>query len=36
MVFIAALTGSGLWILQVYLALAYAILAGLLNFIPNS
>ncbi len=35
MVFIAALSGIGLWILQVPLALAHAALAGLLNFIPN-
>lgn len=35
MVFIAALSGIGLWILQVPLALAHALLAGLLNFIPN-
>lgn len=35
MVFIAALSGVGLWILQVPLALAHAVLAGLLNFIPN-
>lgn len=35
MVFIAALSGIGLWILQVPLVLAHAILAGLLNFIPN-
>lgn len=35
MVFIAALSGIGLWVLQVPLALAHAILAGLLNFIPN-
>jgi predicted PurR-regulated permease PerM len=35
MLFIAALSGIGLWILQVPLALAHAILAGLLNFIPN-
>jgi predicted PurR-regulated permease PerM len=35
MVFIGALTGIGLWILQVPLALAHAVLAGLLNFIPN-
>ncbi len=35
MVFIATLSGIGLWILQVPLALAHAILAGLLNFIPN-
>lgn len=35
MVFIAALSGIGLWILQVPLVLAHAVLAGLLNFIPN-
>lgn len=35
MVFIAALSGLGLWILQVPLVLAHAVLAGLLNFIPN-
>lgn len=35
MVFIAALSGIGLWILQVPLALAHAILAGLFNLIPN-
>jgi predicted PurR-regulated permease PerM len=35
MVFIASLSGISLWILQVPLALAHAILAGLLNFIPN-
>jgi predicted PurR-regulated permease PerM len=35
MVFIAALSGISLWILQVPLALAHAILAGLFNFIPN-
>lgn len=35
MVFIAALSGIGLWILQVPLVLAHALLAGLLNFIPN-
>lgn len=35
MVFIAALSGIGLWILRVPLALAHALLAGLLNFIPN-
>ncbi|MGF1541849.1 MAG: AI-2E family transporter [Pleurocapsa sp.] len=35
MVFIAALSGIGLWILQVPLALAHAVIAGLLNFIPN-
>lgn len=33
--FIAALSGTGLWILQVQLLLAHALLAGLLNFIPN-
>jgi len=35
MVCIAALSGISLWILQVPLALAHALLAGLLNFIPN-
>lgn len=35
MVFIAVLSGLGLWALQVPLVLAHAILAGLLNFIPN-
>ncbi|HEY9767231.1 MAG TPA: AI-2E family transporter [Coleofasciculaceae cyanobacterium] len=35
MLFITALSGIGLWILQVPLALAHAIIAGLLNFIPN-
>ncbi|MFB2979281.1 AI-2E family transporter [Microseira sp. BLCC-F43] len=35
MVFIAAFSGLGLWILQVPLVLAHAVLAGLLNFIPN-
>ncbi|MGF1589400.1 MAG: AI-2E family transporter [Pleurocapsa sp.] len=35
MVFIAALSGIGLWILQVPLVLAHAVIAGLLNFIPN-
>nr|WP_256381124.1 AI-2E family transporter [Myxosarcina sp. GI1] len=35
MVFVAALSGIGLWILQVPLALAHALIAGLLNFIPN-
>ncbi len=35
MVFIAFLSGLGLLILQVPLALAHAVLAGLLNFIPN-
>ncbi|WP_193198972.1 AI-2E family transporter [Nostoc sp. MG11] len=35
MVFIGVLCGLGLWILQVPLVLAHAVLAGLLNFIPN-
>jgi predicted PurR-regulated permease PerM len=35
MSFIAVLSGIGLWILQVPLALAHAILAGLLDLIPN-
>lgn len=35
MVFIGVLSGVGLWLLQVPLALAHAVLAGLLNFIPN-
>ncbi|MDB9446647.1 AI-2E family transporter [Anabaena sp. CS-542/02] len=35
MVFIAFLSGLGLLILQVPLALAHGVLAGLLNFIPN-
>ncbi|NJR49656.1 MAG: AI-2E family transporter [Leptolyngbyaceae cyanobacterium CSU_1_3] len=35
MVFIGTLSGIGLWILQVPLVLAHAVLAGLLNFIPN-
>ncbi len=35
MVFIAILSGIGLWILGVKLALVNAILAGLLTFIPN-
>lgn len=33
--FIATLSGVGLWILQIQLVLAHALLAGLLNFIPN-
>ena len=33
--FVAALSGFGLWILQIDLVLAHALLAGLLNFIPN-
>ncbi|MEA5508881.1 AI-2E family transporter [Crocosphaera sp. UHCC 0190] len=33
--FIGTLSGLGLWILQVKLVLVHAILAGLLNFIPN-
>lgn len=35
MLFIGILCGLGLWILQVPLVLAHAVLAGLLNFIPN-
>jgi predicted PurR-regulated permease PerM len=35
MSFIAVLSGIGLWILQVPLALAHAVLAGLLDLIPN-
>jgi predicted PurR-regulated permease PerM len=35
MVFIGFLSGLGLLVLQVPLALAHAVLAGLLNFIPN-
>lgn len=35
MVFVGVLSGLGLWLLQVPLALAHAVLAGLLNFIPN-
>ncbi|MBE9166548.1 AI-2E family transporter [Pleurocapsales cyanobacterium LEGE 06147] len=35
MVFIAAVSGISLWILQVPLALAHALIAGLLNLIPN-
>ncbi len=34
-IFIAALTGVGLWVLQIKLVLFHALLAGLLNFIPN-
>lgn len=34
-IFIGTLSGIGLWILQVKLVLAHAMLAGLLNFIPN-
>ena len=33
--FIGVLSGIGLWVLQVKLVLAHALLAGLLNFIPN-
>lgn len=33
--FVAALSATGLWILQIRLVLAHALLAGLLNFIPN-
>lgn len=35
MVFVGALSGVSLWLLSVPLALAHAILAELLNFIPN-
>lgn len=35
MVFVGALSGIGLWILQVPLALAHAVIAGLFNLIPN-
>jgi predicted PurR-regulated permease PerM len=35
MLFIAVLSGLGLWILRVPLVLAHAVLAGLLNLIPN-
>jgi predicted PurR-regulated permease PerM len=34
-IFIGVLSGVGLWILQVDLVLVHALLAGLLNFIPN-
>lgn len=33
--FIGLLSGLGLWVLQVKLVLVHALLAGLLNFIPN-
>lgn len=33
--FIGVLTGLGLWVLQVKLVLVHALLAGVLNFIPN-
>ena len=33
--FVGILSGLGLWILQIDLVLAHALLAGLLNFIPN-
>ncbi|MEM8777998.1 MAG: AI-2E family transporter [Cyanobacteria bacterium P01_G01_bin.49] len=33
--FIGTLSGLGLWILQIKLVLVHALLAGLLNFIPN-
>ncbi|MEB3831489.1 AI-2E family transporter [Phormidium sp. CCY1219] len=33
--FIGSLSGIGLWILQVDLVLVHALMAGLLNFIPN-
>lgn len=34
-VFIGSLSGMGLWILRVDLVLVHALMAGLLNFIPN-
>ncbi|MCT7963107.1 AI-2E family transporter [Laspinema sp. D1] len=34
-IFIAGLSGIGLWILQVDLVLVHALMAGLFNFIPN-
>ncbi len=34
-VFIAALSGLGLWLLQIKLVLVHALMAGILNFIPN-
>ncbi len=33
--FVATLSGIGLWLLQIDLVLAHALLAGVLNFIPN-
>ncbi len=33
--FIASLSGLGLWLLQIKLVLVHALMAGLLNFIPN-
>jgi predicted PurR-regulated permease PerM len=33
--FIASLSGVGLWILQIKLVLVHALMAGILNFIPN-
>lgn len=33
--FIAALSGLGLWILHIKLVLVHALMAGILNFIPN-
>jgi predicted PurR-regulated permease PerM len=33
--FIATLSGLGLWLLQIKLVLVHAIMAGILNFIPN-
>ncbi|MBE9194251.1 AI-2E family transporter [Synechocystis sp. LEGE 06083] len=33
--FIAGLSGIGLWILQIKLVLVHALMAGILNFIPN-
>lgn len=34
-IFIAMLSGVGLWVLQVKLVLVHGLLAGILNFIPN-
>ncbi|GGA51829.1 hypothetical protein CYANOKiyG1_71580 [Okeania sp. KiyG1] len=34
-IFVSTLSGLGLWALQIDLVLAHALLAGLLNFIPN-
>ena len=34
-IFIATLSGLGLWLLQIKLVLVHALMAGILNFIPN-
>lgn len=34
-IFIASLSGVGLWLLQIKLVLVHALMAGILNFIPN-